>query len=46
LGGDLWEEKILKLQKLLIYMEAKKKVPSVINLMNVKKVVVKFPETL
>ncbi len=41
-GKDYWGEKMSKLQKIVSYMGGKKKIPSVINLTNSKKVVVKF----
>lgn len=44
LGPGDWKEKIEKLDKLVSYMESKNKIPSVINLTNVKKVVVKFDD--
>lgn len=44
MGNSFWDEKIEKLDKIVSYMEAKKKVPAVINLTNDKKVVVKFNE--
>lgn len=45
LGFDLWEEKGKILQKIIPYLEKKKKVPSTVNLTNSKKVVVKFSDT-
>lgn len=42
LGTDNWDEKVLKLRKIVEYMEEKKKIPAIINLTNSKKVVVKF----
>lgn len=42
LGQAEWSDKIEKLHKIVNYMEAQKKVPAIINLMNSKKVVVKF----
>lgn len=44
LGPNDWDEKIEKLQKIVNYMELKKKVPAVINMANAKKVVVKFKD--
>lgn len=44
MGDSFWDEKIEKLDKIVNYMETKKKVPAVINLTNDKKVVVKFNE--
>jgi hypothetical protein len=42
LGKDSWTEKTLKLQKIIRFLGEKKKTPSIINLTNSKKVVVKF----
>lgn len=42
LGKDNWEIKSEKLKKIINYMVEKKKTPSIINLTNDKKVVVKF----
>lgn len=44
LGDDLWGEKVTKLHKIIEYMGTKKKTPSIINLTNPKKVVVKFSD--
>lgn len=44
LGTEYWNEKIEKLSEVVKYMHKKKTVPSVINLTNSKKVVVKFSE--
>lgn len=44
LGPDEWSVKVDKLQKVVGYMEKKNKIPSIINLTNSKKVVVKFNE--
>lgn len=41
-GSDDWEAKVTKLQKIVKFLEVKKRVPSVINLTNTKKIVVKF----
>ena len=46
LGSSSWSEKITKLQKIVSYMESKNKIPAVINLINSKKVVVKFSDTI
>ncbi len=46
LGKDLWEEKILRLNKIFSYMDKSRHYPSTINLTNAKKVVVKFGNTL
>jgi len=42
MGSSDWSEKLGKLQKIVKYMESKKKIPAIINLTNAKKVVVKF----
>jgi hypothetical protein len=42
MGDDDWDDKISKLDKIVNYMEQNKKIPSIINLTNAKKVVVKF----
>ena len=44
LGRDNWEEKSKKLQKIMDYMVKKKKIPSIINLTNARKIVVKFSD--
>lgn len=44
MGKDDWEQKVNKLTKIVGYMAKKKKVPTIINLTNPKKVVVKFNE--
>lgn len=44
LGSVEWDEKIEKLQKIIKYMEKTSKIPTIINLTNPKKVVVKFLE--
>lgn len=44
MGPDEWTEKILKLDRIVNYMELKEKIPAVINLTNSKKVVVKFKD--
>lgn len=46
LGPESWSEKMQKLEKIVGYMEAKKRIPSIINLTNSKKVVVKFSDAL
>jgi hypothetical protein len=45
LGEGSWETKLEKLKRIVEYMETNKKIPSVINLTNEKKVVVKFSDT-
>ena len=42
MGKGQWDQKVEKLTKIVSYMSSKRKVPSVINLTNPKKVVVKF----
>jgi hypothetical protein len=42
LGVDLWDYKLTKLQKVVDYMDRSRRFPSIINLVNAKKVVVKF----
>ncbi len=44
IGPDDWAEKVTKLQRIVKFLEAKKRVPSVINLTNTKKIVVKFSD--
>ncbi len=44
LGPNEWPEKMVKLDKIVNYMELKEKIPSIINLTNTKKVVVKFKD--
>ncbi len=44
MGMEEWQEKIAKLDKIVNFLELKEKFPSVINLSNSKKVVVKFRE--
>lgn len=46
LGKDNWEIKVEKLQKIISFMEKKKKIPAIINITNLKKVVVKFNDNL
>lgn len=46
MGADLWEEKLTKLSKIVGYVSKNKRYPSSINLVNAKKVVVKFSDTL
>ncbi len=42
MGTELWEDKLVKLVKVVSYVEKTGKFPSVINITNAKKVVVKF----
>ena len=44
LGKAEWNDKVIKLQKIVSYMEKKKRIPTIINLTNSKKVVVKFSD--
>ena len=44
LGSDNWTEKVKKLQRIVNHLEKKNQVPSIINLTNSKKVVVKFSD--
>ena len=46
LGKDYWDEKMEKLFQLVGYMGERKSIPTVINLTNSKKVVVKFSEKI
>ena len=46
LGKDQWGKKLAKLQRIINYMSSKRKIPSIINLTDSKKIVVKFSEKL
>lgn len=46
MGADLWEEKLTKLTKIIGYVSKNKRYPSSINLVNAKKVVVKFSDNI
>lgn len=46
LGKNYWTEKVGKMLKIYDYMKEKQKIPAVINLVNSKKIVVKFPDTI
>ncbi|MAZ48828.1 MAG: hypothetical protein CME65_09700 [Halobacteriovoraceae bacterium] len=46
LGHDQWSEKVDKLDSVIKFMQKKKTIPAVINLTNLKKVVVKFSDTI
>lgn len=46
MGTDLWEEKLTKLSKIVGYVGKNKRFPSSINLVNSKKVVVKFSDKI
>lgn len=43
-GKNNWQEKSNKLQRIISYMKAKKRLPTIVNLTNSKKVVVKFSD--
>lgn len=42
LGTEDWKQKVEKLEEITTYLASKEKIPSVINLSNLKKIVVKF----
>ena len=44
MGKGDWKEKIVKLKKTVTYLDKKARLPKVINLTDVKKVVVKFSD--
>lgn len=46
MGADLWEEKLVKLSKIVGYVQKNKRYPGSINLVNAKKVVVKFSDNI
>lgn len=46
MGADLWEEKLTKLAKIVGFVMDSKRYPSSINLVNAKKVVVKFSDKI
>ena len=46
MGADLWEEKLNKLSKIVGYVGKNKRYPTSINLVNSKKVVVKFSDKI
>ncbi len=46
MGADLWEEKLTKLTKIVGYVTKNQRYPSSINLLNAKKVVVKFSDSI
>ncbi len=46
MGAELWEEKLTKLSKIVGYVGKNKRYPSSINLVNAKKVVVKFSDKI
>ncbi len=41
-GKNEWRNKIIKLQKIMEYMKTEQKIPTIINLTNIDKIVVKF----
>jgi len=46
LGSEFWDVKITKLEKILSYVSKNKRYPTTINLVNAKKVVVKFSDSI
>jgi hypothetical protein len=46
MGADLWEEKLTRLSKIVGYIKKNKRYPGSINLVNSKKVVVKFSDNI
>ena len=42
LGGNDWERKVVKLKRIVSYMEKRDKKPLIINLTNADRVIVKF----
>ncbi len=46
MGSEYWSEKVKKLQEIIAYMSSKEKIPTIINLTNHKKIVVKFSDTI
>jgi hypothetical protein len=46
MGAELWEEKLTKLTKIVGFVKDSKRYPSSINLVNAKKVVVKFSDKI
>lgn len=46
MGTDFWGEKLTKLSKIVAYVSKNKRFPSTINLVNAKKVVVKFSDKI
>ena len=46
IGADFWEEKLTKLSKIVAYVGKNKRYPTTINLVNSKKVVVKFSDKI
>jgi len=46
MGAELWDEKLTKLSKVIGYIQKTKRYPNSINLVNAKKVVVKFSDSI
>lgn len=46
MGPDFWDEKLTKLSKIVGYVSKNRRYPSTINLVNAKKVVVKFSDKI
>lgn len=46
MGADLWDEKLMKLSKIVGYIGKNRRYPTSINLVNSKKVVVKFSDKI
>jgi len=46
MGAELWEEKLIRLSKIVSYVQKNKRYPGSINLVNSKKVVVKFSDNI
>lgn len=46
MGKNYWSEKVKKLDEVMSYMKSKKTIPTVINLTNHKKIVVKFSDSI
>jgi hypothetical protein len=44
LGTENWSEKVQKMERVVKYLDKKRKIPAIINLTNSKKVVVKFSD--
>jgi hypothetical protein len=46
MGSEFWDEKLTKLEKIVSYVSKNKRYPATINLVNSKKVVVKFSDKI
>lgn len=46
IGQNNWTKKVQKLEKVIKYLSKQNKIPTIVNLTNLKKVVVKFSDTL